>query len=115
MNRYRLIAGTLLLLSGVTHLVQLAFYGDEVHTRAVATVVASGFGIVYLLIGLFLLRKSNWAVWAGAILPSIGAVLGICRFILVHPNPFSVFHVALDFIVVPCCVLAIRHVRPASR
>ncbi|NIA14386.1 MAG: hypothetical protein GWP08_09905 [Nitrospiraceae bacterium] len=115
MNRYRLVAGTLLLLSGVTHVVQLAFYGHQAHTQVVATVVASGFGIAYFLIGLFLLRKSNWALWAGAVLPSIGAVLGMCRFIFVHPNPFSVFHVALDFIIVPCCVLSIKHVRNATR
>ena len=65
---------------------------------------ASIFGLIYFVIGLLLLGKGKGALWAGAILPSIGGVLGVYRFFFLHTNPFSVFHVAIDLIVVPICV-----------
>ncbi len=88
-----------MLLSGVTHISQIFVYGAEASVLG-----ASVFGLIYLLIGFSLLGKARGALWAGAILPSIGGVLGIYRFFFLHTNPFSVFHVAIDLVVVPICV-----------
>lgn len=96
----RRIAAVLMLLSGITHVVQLPVYGTE-HS----VIGASIFGGIYFLIGLWLLGSSRSALVAGAVLPSVGGVLGVYRFLLLHPNPFSVFHVGIDLVVVPICVV----------
>lgn len=98
----RRVAAALMLISGVTHVVQLPVYGAE-HS----VVGASIFGGIYFIIGLGLLGRSGFALYAGAIFPTIGGILGIYRFIYLHPNPFSVFHVAIDLVVVPICVFLV--------
>jgi hypothetical protein len=100
-NRHvlRRLAASLLLVSGVTHVIQLPIYGAE-HSVIGATI----FGGIYFAIGLALLSKSRMALVLGAIFPSIGGVLGVYRFLHLHPNPFSVFHVAIDLVVVPACI-----------
>jgi hypothetical protein len=92
-------AGFLMLLSGVTHVSQLGVYGLER-----SAVVAATFGVAYFGIGLALLGPGRAALWLGAILPGIGGTLGVYRFFFWQANPFSVFHVIIDLIVVPFCV-----------
>ena len=106
MNRLIKLAGMLLIISSVTHVVQLQVYPLEHHV-----IGAAGFGIIYFFIGLFLLRRHRLAFWFGAILPSIGGVLGVYRFLFLHPNPFTVFHVAIDLVVVPICIYGIQRKR----
>ena len=96
----RRFAAGLMLLSGVTHVAQLAVYGAEL-----SVVGASIFGGVYFLIGLLLLGRSRAALFLGAILPALGGMLGVYRFLYLHPNPFSIFHVAIDLVVVPVCAV----------
>ena len=93
------VAGMLMLISGVTHVVQLQVYPLEHHV-----IGAAGFGIIYFWIGIFLLRRRRRAFWFGAILPTIGGILGTYRFFFLHANPFTVFHVIIDLIVVPICI-----------
>jgi hypothetical protein len=93
------LAGALLLLSGVTHVAQLAVYPAEGHV-----IGAASFGVAYFLIGIFLVRRSRSALWWGAILPAVGGTLGIYRFLSIHTNPFSIFHVVIDVVVVPVCI-----------
>lgn len=99
MPNIRALASGLMLLSGVTHVTQLFIYGAHGHV-----VGAALFGLAYFGIGLALRGTSRWALWLGAVLPSIGGVLGVVRFTALHANPFSVFHVGIDLIVVPICV-----------
>ena len=99
MKRIRRIAGMLMIISSVTHVLQLFVYPLEHHVLG-----AAAFGIIYFFIGLFLLRRNLVAIWLGAILPSLGGILGIYRFFWLHPNPFTIFHVAIDLIVVPICI-----------
>ena len=95
----RKLAGRLLIISGITHVVQLAVYPAEGHVIA-----AASFGIAYFLIGVFLIRRSRTALWWGSILPTIGGLLGTYRFFFLHSNPFSVFHVFIDLVVAPVCI-----------
>ena len=97
------LAGVLMLVSSVTHVIQLQVYPLEHHV-----IGAAGFGIIYFFIGLFLLRRRRLAMWFGAILPTIGGILGIYRFWFLHPNPFTIFHVIIDLIVVPICIYHLR-------
>ena len=100
------LAGILMLISSITHLVQLQVYPLEHHVIGAAV-----FGIIYFFIGLFLLQRNHIAFWMGAILPSIGGVLGVYRFLFLHPNPFTVFHVGIDLIVVPICIYYLKEKR----
>lgn len=92
-----------MIVSGVTHNLQLLVYAKEGHVWG-----AAAFGIAYFVIGLMLLRYSRVALWWGAILPTIGGILGIYRFVFLQPNGFSIFHVGIDLIVVPICIYLLR-------
>lgn len=109
-DRLRGIAAVAMLISGMTHVSQLAVYGAtrEIYGPAV-------FGVLYFGIGLLLLGRTRTALWAGATLPAIGGAGGILRFFLVHPNPFSVFHVLIDLVVVPICVVLLRRKKGLPR
>ena len=102
-SRPRSLAAVLMLISGVTHVAQLFVYGTAGHVIGAAL-----FGVVYFVIGLGLSGRSRWPLWAGTVLPTIGGVLGIVRFTTMHANPFSVFHVCIDLVVVPLCIYLLR-------
>jgi len=94
-----IIAAVLLLISGVTHVSQLFVY-----ERKGSVIGAAAFGVIYLVIGALLLGETRGALWAGAIAPAIGGLLGLYRFLVLHPNPFTIFHLIVDVIVVPICI-----------
>ncbi len=105
--RPRMIAGILLLVSAVTHVLQLAVYGTAGHV-----IGAAAFGLIYLFIGVSLILDKKWALWLGATLPAIGGVLGILRFIFRQATPFIIFHLLVDLVVVPICIfLLVRYRR----
>ena len=106
MKQFLKIAGILMLVSSVTHVIQLQVYPLEHHV-----IGAAAFGVIYFFIGLFLLRRNYLALWFGAILPTIGGILGTYRFFFIHINPFTIFHVAIDLIVVPICIYHLKNGR----
>ncbi|MGI5171009.1 hypothetical protein ACQEU3_42325 [Spirillospora sp. CA-253888] len=108
--RARQAAGWLLLLSAVTHVLQVPVYGTEGNVLG-----AAGFGVVYAVIGAGLLRGRPWAVPAAVVLPLIGGTLGVLRFLFFHSNPFSVWHVALDLVIVPLAITCYLKVRAGRR
>ncbi|NJK57940.1 MAG: hypothetical protein HC939_19080 [Pleurocapsa sp. SU_5_0] len=57
-----------MLVSSVTHVVQLQVYPLEHHV-----VDAAAFGIIGFFIDLFLLLRHRLAFWLGAIMPNIGS------------------------------------------
>ncbi len=106
-ERLYLSAGVLLLISAVTHVAQLFVYGTEAHVLG-----AAGFGVIYLFVGLFLVFRKRWALWLGVILPSVGGVLGILRFVFRQSTPFIIFHVLVDIVVIVICIyLLTKHLR----
>lgn len=97
-KRSQRLVAALLIVSSLTHVAQLAVYSHETHVIA-----AAAFGVVYGAVGLLLVRGSRVGLWLAITLPSVGGLLGIWRFMFVHRNPFSVFHVAIDVLVVSIC------------
>lgn len=97
-KRSQRLVAALLIVSILTHVAQLAVYSRETHVIA-----AAAFGVVYCAVGMLLVRGSRAGLWLAITLPSVGGVLGIWRFMFVHRNPFSVFHVAIDVLVVSIC------------
>jgi hypothetical protein len=104
--RSQTLAAMLMMISGTTHILQLAVYGASFHV-----IGAVLFGVAYFIIGYALLQTHRVAFWWGAILPSIGGTLGIIRFLAWHANPFTVFHLLINVVVVPICVRKIRSFR----
>ncbi|MHA1782262.1 MAG: hypothetical protein ACTSUL_02430 [Promethearchaeota archaeon] len=106
-EKFRFLAGILLIISAITHVSQLFVYGIESHI-----IGASIFGVCYLILGILLLKlKKNQVInILGIILPIIGGSLGIGRLILFYVaasgelNFFIIFHVIVDIIVVPSCI-----------
>ena len=97
LKRSQHLVAAFLIVSSLTHMAQLAVYSRDTH------VIAAAFGVVYFVVGMLLVRGSRSGLWLALTLPSVGGVLGIWRFMFVHRNPFSVFHVAIDVLVVSIC------------
>jgi uncharacterized membrane protein HdeD (DUF308 family) len=102
----RLLAGILLIISGFTHVIQVFFVGTGRLTWG-----AVAFGIIYGIIGILLIyfNKNKIITLLCAILPIIGGILGVYRFIdsIIYENLinyFIIFHLIVDIIVVPICI-----------
>jgi hypothetical protein len=102
MRRLRQAAAILMLITGVSHVLQPFLFGTSTHLLAAAFV-----GIMYFAIGVALFGQARAALWVGAILPTIGGVLGVIRCITVDANPFTFLHVGIDLLVVPICIYLI--------
>lgn len=103
MKTARLLAAVLMGVSAVTHLVQLFIMNFQ------ADVLVAGlvFGLIYAVISIGLFVNSKAFYYIGTILPTIGGILGIYRYLFVRPNWFSLFNVGIDLIVVPSCIYLI--------
>lgn len=100
-EKLRIFAGVLLIISCFTHIIQVFFVGTATHT-----IIAVMFGIAYGIIGILLIYFKNNKIITllCAVLPTIGGSLGVYRYLVQLPNPFSVFHVIIDIIVIPICI-----------
>jgi hypothetical protein len=104
-------AGILLMISGVTHVTQLFIYPPTSNVMG-----ASLFGVLYFFIGMKIFKKETIRFyWAGAVYPTIGGMLGVYRYNYLHGNPFSIFHVGVDIIVVPICIYYIYLLSKSSK
>ena len=99
-DKIRLVPAFLLLLSFITHDSQLFVYKSSLSLEIVAL-----FGIFYLIIGVLYILGFRYSPHLGSIIPALGAALGIYRFLTIIPNPFSVFNVCLDAVIVPISIV----------
>jgi hypothetical protein len=106
----RRLAAALLLLSGLTHVAQLLVYPGQADV-----VAAAAFGGLYFLLGLYLLRPARAALWCATVFPLIGGSLGLLRYLKVRSNPFSLWHVAIDVVVIAICVSLLLQGRRQAR
>ncbi|MFK0090038.1 hypothetical protein ACIQUS_22425 [Pseudomonas sp. NPDC090755] len=95
----RTLSAVLMFVSAITHLSQVLVYGFALNVLG-----AASFGVIYLAVALYLLKPGTLGLWLGAYLPMVGGILGAARYLLVHNNPFSLFHIGIDLIVVPSCL-----------
>jgi hypothetical protein len=97
MKSARNLAGGLLLLTGVLHLISVALVKFE--ATSIITIV---FGLAYLAIGYFLFRGGRTALWFGAIVPLVG--FGLASFgMLMKPTLLSGIFITIDIIISVCC------------
>jgi hypothetical protein len=103
-QKLRYLAGIVLIISSITHLVQLALVGFEWHDIAAATI-----GGLYGLLGILLLliEDNKPLTFTGIVFPFIGGTLGFVRLISIEIgvhgtiNWFIVWHLIADAIIVP--------------
>ena len=100
MTKLRTLAGSLMLMSSVTHLSEIYVFGWGSPVMAVVI----GFGLAFGLIGWHLLRGGDRVLWWGAVLPALAAFLGIANAIRMGTiHPYTIWHLAVDLTVFPIC------------
>jgi len=109
--KLRILAGVSLIISAFTHSLQVFVYGGVWHNLAAAV-----YGAMYLFLGIGLIRylKTKGLVLMCIVLPLIGGIGGVIRFLFFHTeaaNLFIILHVLIDIIVVPTCVLIFNSMR----
>lgn len=105
-DKLRYLAGILLIISAITHNIQLFVYGFSGHQ-----ITAALYGASYAVLGILLIKfkESKIVLLLCMFLPAIGGTLGVLRFITMLTeenvvNYFIIFHVIVDIIVVPICI-----------
>ena len=81
--------------SAVVHILQLEVYGITA-----SVIIVSGFGVIYAVLAILHGLRHSWAPILSVVFPSIGAILGILRFVFLRPNAGSIIDVVLDVIVI---------------
>jgi hypothetical protein len=99
MKTIRILAATLLLLTGVLHVIQLLL--AKVDSGTIITVI---FGVVYLIIAFFLFRGGKTALWFGAIVPLVGLLLAVVG-MLTTPTVLRAIFIAIDVVIIACCFI----------
>jgi len=102
MKKIRLLAASLLLISGVLHL-YLAIK-DPSDPNFVITLV---FGIIYFAIGVLFIMKRKFAIWLGLIVPLIPLALSTFMVDVNNLDAWMVIILAIDLAVVISCLILI--------
>jgi len=98
MKTIRQIAGLLLLLYGVLHIVEYIITSDN--SGSIGILV---FGVIYIITGLLLFNKKLYSVYLGLIMPIIGMTLSIIKFGLPDLISLSALFKLIGLIVICCC------------
>ncbi|MHA2223339.1 MAG: hypothetical protein ACXAAO_14955 [Candidatus Thorarchaeota archaeon] len=110
-EKLRQLAGGLLIVSAVTHTIQVFVYGGIWHNIGAAL-----YGVMYLFLGIGLIKfpENRFVLPLSVILPLVGGVGGVIRFFFLHtsePNLFIILHVLIDVVVVPVCAFLFKTAR----
>jgi hypothetical protein len=100
-SRLRQMAGVLLIISAITHTLQVFVYGG-----VSGNVAAAVYGVMYLILGGSIIKypEKSLLILTCIIIPGIGGIGGVIRFLFMHThvaNYFIVLHVIIDIVVVP--------------
>ena len=109
MKTIRLLAGILLVITGVLHIASYIKAPDD--PGSIGMLV---FGIIYGITGLLLFTKKMFPVYLGLILPLIGMTIAIIKF--GFPVLISMMGLLLliDVIVIICCAYLIMNRKKAT-
>ncbi len=104
MKTIRLLAGLLLLVSGILHII--VYFQAPQNPGSIGILV---FGVIYCLTGLLLFNKKNYPVYLGISVPLIGMTLSLIKFGIPELISMSALFKLLEIIaVVCCCFLLVR-------
>jgi len=98
MKTIRLIAGILLVATGVLHIVGYTKAPDD--PGSIGTLV---FGIIYGIIGLLLFTKKSYPLYLGLVLPVIGMTIALIKFGFPALKSMMAILLLIDVVVIICC------------
>lgn len=97
LNSIIAFAAGLLCISAVLHIATLYFHGISDRTIPIAV-----FGVLYFAFSVFIFRKQRWALYAAAVLASIGMILASVVYSQSQdPFPLDLPFIIVDIIIVP--------------
>ncbi|MCX2979473.1 hypothetical protein EYC98_01210 [Halieaceae bacterium IMCC14734] len=108
-RRARDLAAALMLCGGVLNIAQLWLF-----PLGGTTIVASVFGLMYLLVFLGLAGQSRFTLWLAVLIPGLGVVAGVARYVSPAPAEIALVNVALNLTVIIICagiLIRTRHVQ----
>jgi uncharacterized membrane protein HdeD (DUF308 family) len=100
MRTIRLLAGMLLLISGILHII--AYFNNP---DSPGSVPVFSFGVIYLIIGSLLFSRKKYPVYLSIIVPLIGMTLSLLKFGIPELLSLSALFKVLEIIAVVCCVV----------
>lgn len=100
MKTIRFLAASLLLITGVMHLLPLIRAPHDPQS-----VPMLFFGIFYLATGIFLLMNHRYSLFAGVIFPFVGLLAGIIFVGIKTWDTMLTIMFAIDAIVIVCCLI----------
>ena len=98
MRTIRLLAGMLLLISGILH---IAAYFQAPDSPGSIPVLS--FGVIYMIVGLLLFNSKKYPVYLAIIVPLIGMTLSLIKFGIPELISLSALFKVLEIIAVACC------------
>ena len=106
MKTIRLLAGILLLVSGILHVV--AFFKAP---DSQGSVPVLSFGIIYMIIGALLFNRKKYPLYLAVIVPLIGMTLSLIKFGIPELISLSALFKVLEIIAIVCCVVLLFKVK----
>jgi len=98
MKTIRLLAGLLLLVSGILHIIVYFQAPDNPGSIGIL-----GFGVIYCLTGLLLFNKKKYPIYLGILVPLIGMTLSLIKFGIPELISMLALFKLLEIIAVGCC------------
>ena len=112
MKSIRLLAGVLLIINGILHIV---LYLQTSNNAGSIGILA--FGIIYIITGLLLFNKKKYPVYLGIIIPIIGMSLSLIKFGIPELISLSALFKVIGLLVIVCCSYIIvnqKKINPAG-
>ena len=104
MKTIRLLAGLLLLISGVLHLI--VYFQAPQNPGSIGILV---FGVIYCFTGLLLFNRKKYLIYLGIFVPLIGMSLSLIKFGIPEVISMSALFKLLEIIaVVFCCIILFK-------
>jgi hypothetical protein len=108
MQRFRILASGLLILTGLVHIIQ---FSEGFSQPSVEITV--GFGVAYVLIGFLMMRPGRFALYLGVVIPFLGLVLAIIG-LFIQFTTLAIFFAMVDVAVIACCLNLMRRVKRSN-
>ncbi len=112
MKTIRLLAGILLIINGILHIVPYLQTSNDAGSIGILA-----FGIIYIITGLLLFNKKKYPVYLGIIIPIIGMSLSFIKFGFPELISLSALFKVIGLLVIICCSYIIvnqKKINPAG-
>ncbi len=100
MKTIRLLAGMLLLISGILHIV--AYFQAPGNQGSIPVL---SFGVIYMIVGLLLFNSKRYPVYLAIVVPLIGMTLSLIKFGIPELVSLSALFKILEISAVICCIV----------